>query len=258
MLKPILPRRFNRLRIHIVRPAAIAVFALLGGCSIVGPQSIGYDRTDYNEVIQSTAVEQTLLNILRVQNKEMPVFMDVTEVDAARTFTGSVSGGASSIGATPNFKSQSAGTISGLVGSIGGTAQYQEAPTVRYQPVLGQNLIAQVATPLSVTSFVNFLNSIWPLTTVFILSINSVTPGYDDAATAVNALAALDQFGAVRFAATSPEKPAAGASRDVTVQVNNSEPGPDSVTIYFQNDSLRFVVEATIWRRRSPQNFGSG
>jgi len=60
----------------------------------------------------------------------------------------------------------------------------------------------------------------------------------------MNALVALDQYGAVRFAAThASESESAGpnvksAVLVTTVSVNNSEPSPDSLTIYFQKNSI--------------------
>ena len=136
--------------------------------------SIDWGRTPY-EAIQNTAEQQTLLNIVRVANSETPFFMDVSEVDAATTVGASISGGPSGLGATPNFKSTSAGTIEGPVGFITGSATYLEAPTVRYLPLLGQPLIAQV-TPPERGRLDGRFNSNWSLAAVLTFGIDRLTP----------------------------------------------------------------------------------
>lgn len=167
--------------------AVICTASGIAGCSTVGITSINQGRTPYNEVIQDTAKEQTLLNIVRVSNGESPLFLDVSEVDQATTVVGSLTGGPSGIGASPGFNS-TAGTVAGLIGSATGSASYQEAPTVRYIPLSGQALIAQVATPLSPEAIANLTNSDWDLASVLTFGIDRITPGYLDYDAAVDAL----------------------------------------------------------------------
>ena len=148
-------------------------------------------------------------------------------------------------GATPNFKSTS-GSISGLVGSITGTASYSEAPTIRYQPVLGSALVTQVATPLSATSLANFLNANSPLVMVLALAGNRLTTGFNDNAAALNALVALDQLGAISFAATETAQKRGGGGTALGILANNYAPqislsggSPDSITVYFEGTKVR-------------------
>jgi hypothetical protein len=63
--------------------AFAAITFSLSGCSVVGPASIDHGRTSYNEVIEDTSRQQALLNVVRVSKGESPLFIDVTEVDAA-------------------------------------------------------------------------------------------------------------------------------------------------------------------------------
>ena len=142
---------------------------------------------------------------MRVSNGESPLFMDVTEVDAATSAGGTLGGGASGLGATANFKSTSAGTIAGPVESITGSVSYQEAPTVRYFPLSGNALIAQVSTPIRPDSLVNLYNSDWPLAAILDLSVNRVTSGYEDYDAAIDAMIDLDAYGALILAATSED-----------------------------------------------------
>ncbi len=87
--------------ISIVAFAAIT----LSSCSVIGPASIDHGRTSYNEVIEDTSRQQALLNVVRVSNGESPLFMDVTEVDAATSAGGTLGSGATGLGSTANFKS---------------------------------------------------------------------------------------------------------------------------------------------------------
>jgi hypothetical protein len=177
----------------------------LSACSVVGPASIDHGRTSYNEVIEDTSRQQALLNVVRVSNGESPLFIDVTEVDAATSAGGTLGGGASGLGATANFKSTSAGTIQGPVEAITGSVSYQESPTVRYFPLSGNALIAQVSTPIRPESLVNLYNSDWPLAAILDLSVNRVTSGYEDYDAAIDAMIDLDAYGALILAATSAD-----------------------------------------------------
>ena len=187
----------------------VAAFAAitfgLSGCSIVGPASIDHGRTSYNEVIEDTSRQQALLNVVRISKGESPLFIDVTEVDAATSAGGTLGSGVSGLGATANFKSTSAGTIQGPVEAITGSMSYQEAPTVRYFPLSGNALIAQVSTPIRPDSLVNLYNSDWPLAAILDLSVNRVTSGYEDYDAAIDAMIDLDAYGALILAATSSD-----------------------------------------------------
>jgi hypothetical protein len=208
-----------------------AIFLLAGAamtlssCAVLGPSSIDHGRTSYNEVIEDTTRQQALLNVVRISNGESPLFMDVTEVDAATSVGGTIGAGASGLGSTANFKSTSAGTIAGAVESVTGSVSYLEAPTVRYFPLSGQALIAQVSTPLAPESLVNLYNSDWPLAAILDLSVNRVTKGYEDYDAAVDAMIDLDAYGALILflsATASSEAPTA----------------KDNLTLYFANRNV--------------------
>jgi hypothetical protein len=202
----------------------LAVAALtLSSCAVLGPSSIDHGRTPYNEVIEDTSRQQALLNVVRISNGESPLFMDVTEVDAATSFAGTVGAGVSGLGSSANFKSTSAGTIAGPVEAVTGSLTYQEAPTVRYFPLSGQALIAQVSTPMAPESLVNLYNSDWPLAAILDLSVNRMTKGYEDYDAAIDAMIDLDLYGALILAAT--------ASSDAPT-------AKDNLTLYFANRSV--------------------
>lgn len=183
-----------------VRRAMIAPVLLVsgvlasGGCDTVGPYSIKLGRNFYNDVIQQTSADQLLLNLARIHNHEMPLFMEVTEVDATVQVQANVNSATTGIGARPG---PTGGTLAGQVASVGGTAQYTEAPTIRYQPLQGAPLIAQLNSPISVDSLVYMFNSDWTLDTVLPLTVDRFTAGYSDYYVALNSIIELDRSNAL-------------------------------------------------------------
>lgn len=109
---------------------------VFGGCQLVGPIAIDAGRDRYNSVLQATSKQQAFENIIRVKNYEPTSFMDVTEIDATQTFTGTLSGTVTGIGSKP-------GTY-GTLGSISPGVSYSEAPLIRYVPLVGQGLVEQL------------------------------------------------------------------------------------------------------------------
>ena len=221
-----------------LRGITVAIPAFVCACSNVGTTSIDLGRTPYNDVIQDTSRQQALLNMIRVANHESPLFMDITEVDAATTLGATILGGPSGIGSLANTRSTSAGTIAGPVGFITGGAQYQEAPTIRYQPLSGQPLIAQLSTPLTPENLASLYGTRWEFLAVLNLAVYRITPGYSEYDPAINAIADLDQYGAITVAATSSQevKPSA-TSTNVTIGYNQPA-AKDVLTIYFEPNNI--------------------
>lgn len=58
---------------------------LLAGCAL-GPAALRASRVPYNEVIQRTTNEQLLLNLVRLQYREAPLFLEVGSVAAQFSF----------------------------------------------------------------------------------------------------------------------------------------------------------------------------
>ena len=163
------------------------VSASLFGCQLLGPSSIKTGRINYNEVIQNTNMEQTFINLLRVNNNEQTTFVDVTQISATVLGQGMLSGNIMNIG------------VSKTNGSTGLGLEYQESPTIQYQPLLGAALISQIATPISAVSLGNLSNSDWSVVSLLMMAVNRITPGYMDYSAAVNALTALDDYGALNI-----------------------------------------------------------
>jgi hypothetical protein len=179
--------------------AVATALPLLVGCQRLGPSSIAMGRMNYNEVIQNTSKQQTFANIVRVSNNEPTSFIDVSQISASVSFQGTLMGGAAAIGAKAG---NSGGTLAGRTGSASIGLQYTENPTIQYQPLTGQALISQIATPITLDSIAHLYHSGWPLASLLSLAVERMTPGFTNLDTAVNALIALDSLGAITI---SPE-----------------------------------------------------
>jgi hypothetical protein len=218
------------------------ILSLLGGCQNVGPIAIDAGRDRYNSVLQSTAKVQTLANIVRVYKHEPTSFMDVTEVDATTTFTGTVSGAVSGIGA---HAGTSGGTLAGQVGSVTPGVTYSEAPLIRYVPLIGQGLVEQLIKPVDVDALESLLNSGWQAAVVLDLAAAYVIPDVRSSPTALNIISLLaDEFNIVTLVAAKSEltaqNSAANQSRGSSGQeMNNSNNASrptanDALTIFRQ------------------------
>jgi hypothetical protein len=247
-----------------------AAAGLVGGCQNVGPTAISLGRDRYNAIIQSTSKEQTLSNIIRVFHHEPTSFMDVSEVDATTSFSTNVNGTVSNIGAMATH-STTAGTLSGQVGAVGGNATYSESPLIRYTPLLGQSLVAQLATPVSPDALSSLYNSNWDVMPLLDFSTSYLTPDFGDFYAALNTIAALynDEVvslvstksdltqkgdasggGATKGAPKSPNPPGT-----LTLEVANkpSSGGDDALTLYLNPFHARGARDAASGERRDLQ-----
>ena len=93
-------------------------------------------------------------------------------------------------------------TLEGVAGASGLSAQYQEAPTIRYQPVQGQALFTQISAPITVDTLSALFGSDWGLGPMFAYAFDQWVPGYTDNAAALNMMIWLDSCGAIGLAAT--------------------------------------------------------
>jgi hypothetical protein len=249
------------MRVSALRARAIVSFlgaiflASLLGCQVVGPGAIQHGRIDYNEVIARTSKEQTLANIIRVNNKEPTAFMEVTEVDAAVLSSAGFSGGIGGIGAGIR-------NTSGQVGSISGTLQYTESPTIRYQPLLGQALISQLSTPVTVSALSNLVSSGWAPQPVLDFALDRLTPEPTKRRDALEAIQRLWQADALIIGSAKNQKRENNASvktqagiGNVSVQVNSGSNGgsdgagtqDDSLVLYFNERALG--KDVPLWKK---------
>jgi len=108
-----------------------AAIVAMGGC-VLGPTALQVSRVRYNEVIQQTRKEQMLLNLVRLQYREEPLFLDVGSVATQFTFAESAGLGASINEGPTSFNPDSLG----LNFDVG----LEEKPTITLAPLQGRLL----------------------------------------------------------------------------------------------------------------------
>jgi hypothetical protein len=189
-------------------PFYALLFNCLAGCALIGPAAVENGRNTYNEAVASTARQQTLINMVRVHHNENPVFVDIPEIDASSQLQMNATGAITNIG---SHAGTAGATLEGKAGSFGGGIQYQEAPTIRYQPLQGQALFTQISAPITVDTLSALFGSDWGLQPIFAFAFDQWVPSYKDNAAALNMMIYLDNCGAIGLAATrsdfSAEKP---------------------------------------------------
>jgi hypothetical protein len=135
-----------------LRSSALALLAAcwIGGCSVVGPQAIEQGRNVYNEVINKTGSQQTLLLIVRARYAEPSSLLAVSSVTAnvrMRTRAGVELG----VGSKETY-------VGNLV-PLGGDIVYEENPTIAYMPVRGEQYLKQMMSPIPLDLFVALVRS---------------------------------------------------------------------------------------------------
>jgi hypothetical protein len=257
-------KKMMSMRALVYGIAAVTIALSVAACQQFGPLALEEGRQTYNDSIHKTSQEQLFANLVRIANAEPPLFMDVTEVDAAQYIQGSLTGGATGIGGKSALQgagpsattgTTTAGTtgallskiINSTVGSVGGGVTTQESPTIRYQPLIGNALIQQISTPIVVGSIANLITSDWPFLPLLDLTTDSMTPEFADNWAALNAIAALDDdYGALTIVAgksaanrpnDDPKKIATGTA--ITIQSTVKEQGTDALVLYLEPNHPR-------------------
>jgi hypothetical protein len=244
------PTRFLR-RLCIV----FLYTVILPGCQQLGPLALEQGRERYNEKIQNTSRDQLFANIIRVANSEPPLFMDVSEVDAAEAIQSTLTGGVSGIGTLLGLQSAgpavptspTAGSLSTRVapnqaGNVAGGVQYQESPTIRYLPLSGQPLIQQISTPISVVALVNLLNSDWPHLPILDFALDKIAPEPEDYYATLDAIVGLLDYSALAVTAEKSDATKRDAAKqeiasgtNITIQTSSQEDqSPDALVLYLR------------------------
>jgi hypothetical protein len=248
---------------RVIAALGLTLLALisLGGCQVLGPTAINEGRGSYNDIIQSTSMNHTLANIVRVYKHEPTQFMDVTAVNASTSFVGSVNGGTTNIGARTGT---TGGTLAGQVGSVGGAVQYSETPTITYTPLTGQALVSQLATPVSVEALADLSDSHWELASILDLAAAYMTVDAYQHYSALDAIIELDSYDAINLAAGNSELAsmksktgiATSADRKVTLELSNKSSQSekkDTLIIFFEPNRSGDAAEKTrtlqLWAR---------
>jgi len=166
------------------RLGAVATAVFLCGCQLFGPASLEHGRVNYNESMQRTQMHEIFQNIVRVIHTEPTLFVGISEIDASTTLQ-----------TTGNPQISASKTVTSTFSGPGITVT--EQPVIKYVPLQGQELVAQIARPIVASSIANLLDSNWHIVPVLQLAVYRLTPQFDDIGAALNAIGQLDRYGAL-------------------------------------------------------------
>lgn len=151
----------SRVRL-IVMLAATA--GLVGGCA--GPTALEVSRIRYNQAIQQTQKEQLLLNLVRLQYREEPLFLDVNNVATQFSFRQSAD-----ILGTIN---EGPTAINPDTLELGGGASFEERPTVTLTPLQGEDFAVRMLTPVDLRLVVGLERSGWSIDRVLRVTVQKI------------------------------------------------------------------------------------
>jgi len=152
-----------------------ALCGALGAGCMYGPKSLQISHGQYNRAIRQTTDEQLLLNLVRLQYREAPTFLDVTSVSAQ--FVISERAG---LTATIN---EGPGRINPDVLGASATLSYDERPTITFAPLEGKEFVNRMLTPLPLEVVALLTRSGWRVDRVLRLTVQGMN-GLDNAASA--------------------------------------------------------------------------
>lgn len=140
---------------------AAAVF-FLTSCASLGPQDIESRRTEFNEAIQRTDLQQLLLNIVRQRFSDPVMFLEITAISSSASRV-------SNANLAAVFSSLASDSYTG---GIGGSLT--ESPMVFYAPNSGERFVRQILTPIDLKTISLLLQSGWSVERVLLIAVESV------------------------------------------------------------------------------------
>ncbi|MCK4341944.1 MAG: hypothetical protein KAY37_09505 [Phycisphaerae bacterium] len=148
----------------------------LSGCAL-GPAALRNSRQPYNEVIQRTTNEQLLLNLVRLQYRESPLFLEIGSVAAQFSFRQSAS-----IDGTINENIPYEAINPDELG-LGAQFGYEEKPTITFTPLQGDEFVSRLLEPVKIDTILLLAHSGWSVDRVLRLTVQGMN-GLDNASRA--------------------------------------------------------------------------
>jgi len=142
----------------------MAAGTLLTGCKSIGPASIDYSRTGFNEAIQRTDAQQLLLNIVRQRYNDPVMFLEVTAVSSSMSRSGNLN--------LSGFFPTGFGAKESYNGGLGGSLT--ESPLIFYAPNTGEKFVRQILTPIDLKTISLLLQSGWSIERVLLIAADSI------------------------------------------------------------------------------------
>ena len=155
---------------RVIQRLAFAAILSTTGCRNLGPSTVPHDRFEYNGALAESWKAQMLLNLVKIRYNDAPVFLDVGEVVAGYSMSGSVNASAS----IPTIKGPlGAGTTTGNY-NLGGAATYNIAPTIIYTPLKGEKFARAMMQPIPPAAIMGLTQAGNPVDLVFRLAVQSI------------------------------------------------------------------------------------
>jgi hypothetical protein len=152
-------------RTEILLAAVLLGAPVLTGCTHIGPKTVVVDRFDYSTAIAESWKEQTLLNIVKLRNMDLPVFVDVASI---------VSGYSLQTGVNVGGTVSSENAYQGNFAAIGGQAVYTDRPTITYVPMTGEKFLHGLITPIDPTKIFFMLQTGYAADFILALTVESL------------------------------------------------------------------------------------
>ena len=140
---------------------------LLSGCSGIGPLTVSRDRFDYTSTISDSWKRQMLFNMVKIRYGDAPVFLDVSSVISQYQIAGQINLGAT-LSSFPNNSPWS------TAGSVGGTGQYVDRPTITYSPIMGDKFARSLMSPIPPPAILSLVQAGYPVDLVFRLLVQEI------------------------------------------------------------------------------------
>ena len=140
----------------------------LSSCSNFGSTQLGPDRISYNNAMQYSDLQQTLLNIVRLRYTDSPYFLELNNVVSQFSLSKTLS---------LNVLN---GTTPGLIGTADSSLSLSESPTLTYTPLQGPDAVKRLMTPFDLGMVYYLMRSGWTVDKVIRLTLVRLGP-YENA-----------------------------------------------------------------------------
>lgn len=199
-------------------------FALLSGCTSIGPTTIVADRFDYSAAIADSWKQQTLLNIVKLRYMDLPVFVDVASV---------VSGYSLQTGVSVNGTLSTTNAVQGNFLAAGVQGVYTDRPTITYTPATGQKFLRGLLEPIDPKNIFFMLQSGYAADFLLGMTLESLN-GVRNRSTAAGMMREADpEF--LRVIALLHDVQAAGA---FAMRVEDDKVKGSTAVIFFRGEDM--------------------
>lgn len=155
-------KRKNALNSTIV----CSLFALLTGCTGIGPHTVSRDRFDYTSAISASWQAQMLINMVKLRYGDALTFLEVASVISQYSVESQVD-----LRLSWAHPVTSAATNTQ---SVGGAARYIDRPTITYAPLTGEKFARSLMTPIPPAAIISLIQANYPVDLVLRLSVHSI------------------------------------------------------------------------------------